>query len=51
MLDRLTVSDFIGHLNTNFPVDLGSAEVIDLELVEAQTIGEVRRSDSAVSGR
>jgi hypothetical protein len=34
-------------LNASFPVDLGSAEVIDLELIEAQAIGEGRRSDSA----
>ncbi len=46
MLDRLTVSDFIEHLNANFPVDPGSAEGIELELIEAQTIGEGRRSDS-----
>jgi hypothetical protein len=51
MLDRLTVSDFIEHLNANFPVDLGSSEVIDLELIEAQTIGDGRRSDSAVNSR
>jgi hypothetical protein len=51
MLDRLTVSDFVGHLNATFRVDLGSAEVIDLKLIEAQTIGEGRRSDSAVSSR
>lgn len=46
MLDRLTVSDFVEHLNANFPVDPGSAEGIELELIEAQTIGEGRRSDS-----
>ena len=51
MLDRLIVSDFIGHLNAVFRVDVGSGEVIDLELIEAQTIGEGHRSDSAVSRR
>ena len=51
MLDRLTVSDFNGHMNATFRVDLGSGEVIGLELIEAKTIGEGRRSDSVVSRR
>jgi hypothetical protein len=46
MLDRLTVSDFIGHMNATFRVDLGSGEVLGLELIEAKTIGEGRWSDS-----
>ena len=40
MLDLLTVSDFIGHVNRTFRVSLGSGEVCELELIEADTIGE-----------
>jgi hypothetical protein len=46
MLDQLTVPDFIGHVNATFRVILGSGDVIDLELIEAKTIGESRRRDS-----
>jgi hypothetical protein len=40
MLDRLTVSDFIGHMNRTFRVSLDSGEEIELELIEADTIGD-----------
>jgi hypothetical protein len=43
MLDHLTVGDFIGHMNATFRVNIGSGEVIDLELIEAKTIGEGAR--------
>lgn len=46
MLDQLTVSDFIGHVNAAFRVNIGSGDVIDLELIEAKAIGEGRRPDS-----
>ena len=47
MLDQLTVDDFIGHMNATFRVNMGSGEVIDLELIDAKTIGEGRRPASA----
>jgi hypothetical protein len=47
MLDHLTVGDFIGHMNATFRVNMGSGEVIDLELIEAKTIGEGARPASA----
>jgi hypothetical protein len=40
MLDQLTVSDFIGHVNHTFRVSLASGEVLNLELIEADTIGQ-----------
>jgi hypothetical protein len=43
MLDHLTVGDFIGHMNATFRVNMGSGEMIDLELIEAKTIGEGAR--------
>jgi hypothetical protein len=43
MLDHLTVGDLIGHMNATFRVNMGSGEVIDLELIEAKTIGEGAR--------
>ncbi|MGA7498480.1 MAG: hypothetical protein WBX00_17265 [Isosphaeraceae bacterium] len=46
MLDQLTVTDFAAHVNTSFRVLLGSGDVLDLELIEAKTIGESRRPDS-----
>jgi hypothetical protein len=46
MLDQLTVRDFIEHVNTTFPVVLGPGEVIDLELIEAKTIGDGPRLGS-----
>ncbi len=46
MLDQLTVSDFIGHVNAAFRIPLDSGEVLELELIEARTIGEGRRPDS-----
>ena len=46
MLDQLTVTDFVAHVNTSFRVLLGSGDVLDLELIEAKTIGESRRPDS-----
>ncbi len=46
MLEPLTVSDFIGHVNVSFRIPLESGEAIDLELIEARTIGEGHRSDS-----
>jgi len=46
MLDRLTVSDFVGHVNAAFRILRRSGEVLDLELIEAKTIGEGRRPDS-----
>ncbi len=42
MLNQLTVSDFIGHVNAQFRTHLDSGEVLDLELIEARTIGESR---------
>ncbi len=47
MLNQLTVSDFIGHVNVNFRTHLDSGEVLDLELIEARTIGESRRPESS----
>jgi hypothetical protein len=47
MLDHLTVGDFIGHMNATFRANMGSGEVIDLELIEAKTIGEGARPASA----
>jgi hypothetical protein len=32
-----------GHMNATFRVNMGSGEVIDLELIEAKTIGEGAR--------
>ena len=46
MLDQLTVSDFIGHLNRTFRVSLGSEDVFELELIGADTIGESQRPAS-----
>jgi hypothetical protein len=46
MLDQLTVSDFIGLVNHTFRVPLDSGEVFELELIEADTIGECDRPDS-----
>ena len=46
MLDQLTVSDFIGHVSRTFRVPLDSGEVVELELIEADTIGESRRPAS-----
>ena len=46
MLDQLTVSDFIGYVNGMFRVPLDSGEVLDLELIEARTIGESRQAVS-----
>jgi hypothetical protein len=46
MLDQLTVSDFIGHVNRTFRVTLGSEDLFELELIEADTIGESHRRDS-----
>jgi hypothetical protein len=46
MLDQLTVSDFIGHVSRTFRVPLDSGEVFELELIEADTIGESRRPAS-----
>jgi hypothetical protein len=46
MLDQLTVSDFIGHVNRTFRVSLGSGEVFELELIKADTIGESQRPAS-----
>src|SRR5208337_1671335 len=40
MLDQLTVTDFVAHVNTSFRVLLESGDVLDLELIEAKTIGE-----------
>jgi hypothetical protein len=51
MLDQLTVSDFFGHVNALFRIRLGSGESIDLELIEAKTIGERRRPDLPGIGR
>jgi hypothetical protein len=45
MIDQLTVADFFGHLNVAFRILLGSGEAIDLELIEARTIGEGRGPD------
>jgi hypothetical protein len=46
MLEPLTVSDFIGHRNVSFRIPLDSGGAIDLELIEARTIGEGHRPDS-----
>lgn len=46
MLDQLTVSDFIGHVNRTFRVSLGSGDVLELELIQAETIGESHRPAS-----
>ena len=46
MLDQLTVSSFIGHVNAKFRTHLDSAGAVDLELIEARTIGETRRPES-----
>ncbi len=46
MLDQLTVTDFDAHVNSSFRVLLGSGDALDLELIEAKTIGESRRPDS-----
>jgi hypothetical protein len=46
MLDLLTVSDFVAHVNTAFRIALASGDVIDLDLIEATTIGERRQTDS-----
>jgi hypothetical protein len=46
MLDQLTVSDFSGHVNHRFRVPLDSGEVFELELIEADTIGESHRPAS-----
>jgi Domain of unknown function (DUF6916) len=46
MLDHLTVSDFIGLVNRTFRVPHDSGEVFDLELIEADTIGESHRPAS-----
>jgi hypothetical protein len=51
MLDQLTVSEFSGLLRSNFPVILGSGEVVDLELIEVKAIGEGRRLDSRGTGQ
>jgi hypothetical protein len=46
MLDQLTVSDFIGHVNRKFSVSLGSGDVLELELIAADTIVESHRAAS-----
>jgi hypothetical protein len=46
MLDQLTVSDFMGHVNRTFSVSLGSGDVFELELIAADTIGESHRPAS-----
>ena len=46
MLDQLTVSDFVDHVNGTFRVSLDSGDVLDLELIEAKAIGESRQPAS-----
>ncbi len=40
MLDQLTVSDFVDHVNSTFRFSLDSGDVLDLELIDATAIGE-----------
>ena len=42
MLDQLTVTDFVAHVNSSFPILLGAEDFLDLELMEARTLGESR---------
>ena len=42
MLDQLTVSDFVDHVNSTFRFSLDSGDVLDLELIDATAIGESR---------
>jgi hypothetical protein len=44
MLADLTISDFVGHVNDSFRIALGKEEVLELQLIEARTIGESRRT-------
>ena len=46
MRDQLHVSDFTGVLNSNFRVIRDSGEVVDVELIEVEVIGERHRLDS-----
>jgi hypothetical protein len=46
MLEQLSVSDFVGHVNGSFRIPLDSGEMVDLELIEAKTIGEGHRPDA-----
>jgi len=43
MLADLTISDFVGHVNDSFRIALGTEELLELQLIEARTIGESRR--------
>ena len=40
MLDKVTVSDFEGHVEDAFPVSLANGEVVELRLIEAKAVGE-----------
>jgi len=46
MLDQLTVTDFVTYVHSSFRILLESGDALDLELIEAKTIGESRRHDS-----
>ena len=51
MLEQLTVGDFGGHLNAPFPILLETGERLDLELIEARSLGEPGGSPRREPGR
>jgi hypothetical protein len=40
VLDKLTVSDFEGHVEAPFPVDLPGGGPVELRLIDARAFGE-----------
>jgi hypothetical protein len=40
VLDKLTVSDFEGHIEATFPADLPEGGSIELRLIDARAIGK-----------